>query len=522
MNRGMKMEIKTSKKAFPALSEMTLNEKLGQMLVTGLPGEDMDQSFVRLVKEDKVGNVILFRENIRDEEQIRELCLNIQSLMRRETGLPAFITSDEEGGIVSRLPETMGKMPSAMAIAGLRSQEIVRRAARCCGAYLRELGVNFNLAPVLDVNSNPANPVIGIRSYAKTAVEAGKYGCAAMKGYMDAGILCSGKHFPGHGDTRTDSHLALPVIGKSREELEALELIPFKEAVAEGIPAITIAHIVVEGVDSVPATMSERIVTGILRKDMGFSGLVISDCMEMNAISKTYGIEEGCIRAVKAGIDLIFISHVHEKVRSALNALKEAVLSGDIPISRIDDAVSRILDYKKKYLSEDVRCVQAGEAYRQMTGELYSSAVREAVRTSNGEEDKKICLGQSPCFIAPPHGRASLVSDAEKVFGFASFMQKCFGGTGVDISLSPEKEEIEAILREAGKADSVVVGTVNATVYTGQMELLRGLESLGLPMACAALRNPFELEALSPRVYKLPLYEYTGRAMKAAEEYLRL
>lgn len=515
------MKTKTSENPFPVLSEMTLDEKLGQMLVTGLPGEDMDQSFVRLVKEDKVGNVILFRENIRDEEQVRELCLDIQSLMRRETGFPAFITSDEEGGIVSRLPETMGRMPSAMAIAGLCSQETVRRAAECCGQYLRELGINFNLAPVLDVNSNPANPVIGVRSYARTAVETGTYGCAAMKGYMDAGILCSGKHFPGHGDTRTDSHLALPVIGKSREELEKLELIPFKEAVAQGIPAITIAHIVVEGVDSVPATMSERIVTGILKRDMGFSGLVISDCMEMNAISKTYGIEEGCIRAVKAGIDLIFISHFHDKVRSTLNALKEAVLSGDIPISRIDDAVSRILDYKKKYLSEDTRCAQSGEAYRQMTKELYSASVREAVRSANKEEERRFCLGESPCFIAPPHGRASLVSDKEEAFGFASYMQKCFGGTGVDISMSPEKDEIDAVLHKARKADSVVVGTVNATVYTGQMELLRSLEKLGLPMACAALRNPFELEEMSSRVYKLPLYEYTGRAMKAAEEYLR-
>ena len=515
------MERKAAEREFPSLSEMSLEEKLGQMFVTGFPAKELDQSFVQLVKEDKVGNVILFRDNIREEKQLMELCRDIQSLMCRETGIPAFITADEEGGIVSRLPEDMGRMPSAMALAGLGNEETVREAAECCGAYLRELGINFNLAPVLDVNSDLTNPVIGIRSYARTADEAGRYGCAAMRGYMEAGILCSGKHFPGHGDTRTDSHLALPVIKKDIRKLEELEMIPFKMAVDAGIPAITIAHIVVTGIDSVPATMSEKLITGILRKDMKFSGLILSDCMEMNAISKTYGIEEGCIRAVKAGIDLIFISHFHKKVKSALNALKEAVLSGEVPISRIDDAVSRIVDYKKKYLWEAVRCAKTKEAYRQMTKELYHAAVREAVRKANKEAGKAFCLGQSPCFIAPPHGRTSLVSDAEKSFGFASFMQKCFGGTGVDISLSPKEEEIEAILCKARKADSVVVGTVNATVYTGQMKLLKQLETLGLPMACVTLRNPFELEALPDGVYKLPLYEYTKRAMETAEEYLR-
>lgn len=225
------------------VSQMTLSEKLGQMLVTGFPAGEMDDSFRALVKEKKVGNVILFKDNLKSAEQIVSLTKEIRALIHQETGCFPLITVDEEGGVVSRLPESMGKMPSAMALASLNEPDEIYQAALISGKQLRALGMNFNLAPVLDINNNPANPVIGIRSYGLNAQDTWFFASQAVRGYMDAGVLCSGKHFPGHGDVAADSHLELPVNKKSLDELKQMEFQPFEQAIRAHIPAMTIAHV---------------------------------------------------------------------------------------------------------------------------------------------------------------------------------------------------------------------------------------------------------------------------------------
>ena len=495
--------------------DMTLEEKLGQMFVTGFPEGEMDDSFIRLVKEYKVGNVILFKENLSGREQIKGLCSDIQSLMEQETGAPAFITIDEEGGIVSRLPDSLGKMPSAMALSSLGSEEKLYEAALLSGKQLAQLGVNFNLAPVLDVNSNPGNPVIGIRSYGADAETVWKYAKETVKGYRDAGVLCSGKHFPGHGDTVVDSHLALPTSEKSERELGELELIPFQRAVDLGIPAITIAHVVYEQLDSVPATMSRKIVSGLLREKMGFDGLIISDCMEMNAISSEYGIERGVAAAVAAGIELIFISHRHDKVKSAIETLRREITEGRISMELIDAAVGKILDFKKKYLGAPV---SEDETVFARCSTFAEKVFLEGIREGKCGGDSFV-LGEKPCFIAPRQTQVSQVSNAVRAFSFAEEMKKAFGGSAVEISLRPTQEEIESALCAARGATAVVIGTLNATVYQGQSKLLHMLEDTGLPMACVTLRNPFELRGLRADVFAVPAYEYSARAVEAVKEF---
>lgn len=498
-----------------SIDEMTLEEKLGQMFVTGFPGDEMDDSFIRLVKEYKVGNVILFKENLENREQIKELCGGIQSLMADETGVPAFITIDEEGGIVSRLPDSLGKMPSAMALSALGSDENLYEAALLCGKQLAQLGINFNLAPVFDINSNSANPVIGIRSYGVDVGTVCRYASEAVNGYMNAGILCSGKHFPGHGDTAVDSHLSLPFSKKSEHELSELELIPFQRAIDMGIPAITIAHVVYEKLDSVPATMSRKIVSGLLREKMGFDGLIISDCMEMNAISREYGIERGVIEAVAAGIELIFISHKHNKVKSAIDALQREITEGYISMEHIDTAVRKILDLKKKYLGLPIlKDENAFERCRTFARKVFL----ECIHVGKYEEER-FELGDSPCFIAPRQTQVSQVSNAAREFSFAGELQKEFGGIAVDISLQPTHEEVEYAVCTARRATAVVIGTLNATVYQGQSELLHILEGMEIPMACVTLRNPFELEGLHEDVFTVSAYEYSARAVDAIKEF---
>lgn len=509
------MEKRQSRISLPAIEDMTLEEKIGQLLVTGFSEEQMDDSFINLVKQEKIGNVILFQENIKSRGQLRDLCRDMRERIVEETGIPPFITIDEEGGIVSRITEDMGRMPSAMAMAVL-GREKVYEAARISGEMLKALGINFNLAPVLDVNSNAYNPVIGIRSYGQSGKEAWDMASAAMEGYMDAGIMCSGKHFPGHGDTDTDSHLALPVIKKTRSEMEETELYPFRRAVEAGIPAITIAHIVFEKEDSLPATMSKKIVTGLLKEELGFEGLVISDCMEMNAISKTYGIPEGCVQALNAGIDLIFISHIHEEVKNTVQALKREVLSGRISMERLNQAVSKILYFKERY---GILPVQEEEDVFEKAVAVSEEFYRQVVEKGTADNPGPFTLGERPCFISPAQSRVSLVSNAAKHKSFAQEMRERLGGTSVDISLSPDEKEIKDVLAVAGEASSIVFGSLNGSIYKGQEELIKRLMELSIPMALATLRNPFELRGLPERIFRLPLYEYTERAARTAADF---
>lgn len=243
---------------------MDLREQIGQRLVTGFPGTELTEDFRRMVREYKISNVILFRENITDCAQLKQLCGEIQALVRRETGHGAFITADQEGGLVTRLPGDAVNVPGAMAIAATGDPENAYRAGLLTGRELRALGVNFDLAPSVDVNSNPENPVIGARSYGDTPQQVSRYANRMIRGLLDGGVLCSAKHFPGHGDTDTDSHLALPCVDKSMEELERTELLPFREAVRAGVPAVMTTHILFPQLEPehLPATMSRRIMTG--------------------------------------------------------------------------------------------------------------------------------------------------------------------------------------------------------------------------------------------------------------------
>lgn len=497
------------------LNEMNLVQKIGQLLVTGFPAGEINEDFARLVREYSVGNVILFRYNQISRPQLQALCGELNRLVTEQTGIPPLISSDEEGGVVSRLPGDMGKMPSAMAQASLADPERVKRAAYLTGKELLDVGVNFNLAPVLDINNNPSNPVIGVRSYGRDSETVCQYALAALEGYEEAGVLTSGKHFPGHGDTTTDSHLALPVINKSLEELESAELIPFRQAIAQGIPAITIAHILFPALEpGVPATMSKGIITGLLRRTLGFRGLAVSDCMEMNAIKETVGVAKGTVEAVKAGMDLIFISRSPDEVMAAAEALEKAVLTGELPLKRIDDAVGRILDYKKKYLRDGAECTEQERQAIRAFGKKFS---RDAIFASRKGPSERFSLGKFPLFLSPLRAQQTLAFNTiPEEYSFAEAMRGRFGGTAVVIDLDLDDGERKHVFTLAMQSSSIVLGTVNGTVHPGQMALARLLVQTGKPFALVALRNPFELEDRPGDCFALALYEYSPDTVEQA------
>lgn len=335
---------------------MTIREKIGQLIFVGFPATTPGKEFIHIVSEYKIGNVILFARNIESAAQVRQLCTDLQKLIRKETGNPAFISIDQEGGMVVRLSQDCTNIPGAMAVAATGRTENAYAAGKITGRELKVLGINTDLAPVMDVNSNPANPVIGVRSYGDNPQAVLEYGIKMMHGLNSEGVMAVLKHFPGHGDSAVDSHLALPTVSKTMEELEAIELLPFKKAIDSGAEAIMTCHILFPCIEkeNYPATMSSVIITGLLRERMGFKGLVMSDCLEMNAIKEYYGTANGALIALKAGVDMVLVSHSADLAEETVKLIESAVASGDLPLERLDEAVSRVLMYKAKYADYNI------------------------------------------------------------------------------------------------------------------------------------------------------------------------
>lgn len=500
---------------------MTLRQKVGQRLVTGFPGKQMSEEFIRLVREYKVGNVILFAENIESCAQLSALCADIQALVRAETGHAAFIAIDQEGGVVSRLAKDGLNIPGAMALAASGDPHSAFLAGEITGRELRKMGVNFNLAPDIDVNSNPENPVIGVRSYGDTPETVSRFGTEMIRGLKAGGVLACAKHFPGHGDTNVDSHLSLPLVDKPMSALEQNELKPFAAAIEAGVPGIMTTHILFPQVEpeKIPATMSRRIITGLLREQMGFGGLVLSDCMEMNAIKEFYGTVEGTLAAVRAGVDLVFISHTASVAKQAAAALEQAAENGALDRAEFDASVARILEAKQPFEAETPPLT--GLPYTPedaaAVGRMFAAAVTEAAVPPAGRPE----LGGNPLFVGCPEFRATRVSSKPgEQIPFAEGMQKLLGGEACVTSPDPEEAEIAALTVRAPRHTCVVAGTYNGHLHRGQLELVRRLAETGVPVAVVMLRNPYDCVGLPENVYALAVYEYSPRAIAAAADVL--
>ncbi len=331
---------------------MTDTQEISQMLLFGWQTETQAEA---LTDEFAAGGVILMGRNIGtpDEtaEQISKMQVRAQSL-----GLPPlFVAVDQEGGRVQRLgPPRYPARPTAREIGQSEDAEGRARAeAASLGRELKELGFNWDFAPVLDVDNNPANPVIGDRAYSTDPERVAALGAQAVRGLQeDAGLLACGKHFPGHGDTDTDSHLALPRIPHDRARLERVEMVPFRAALAAGLGAVMTSHILFPAIDPhLPATLSPAILTGLLREQMGFEGLVITDDLEMHGIADHWGAGEAAVLAVLAGADLVLCCHTYDTQREIVAALTAAAASGRIPAARLAESQARIARAKARWIS---------------------------------------------------------------------------------------------------------------------------------------------------------------------------
>ena len=338
------------------VKEMSVERKVGQLLMVGLPGGNVTSEVRSIIRKYMPGGVILFGYNISQNHKLVKFIDELQKESLEMSGFPLFMSLDQEGGRVIRIIDGVTQFPGAMAMGVSDDEELVKTSARILGMQLRKIGINMNLAPVLDVNNNPRNPVINTRAFGSTPLVVSRMGVAYMVGLQGALCIAVGKHFPGHGDTSEDSHLTLPVIPYNLARLLNIELEPFVEAIRRGIDGIMTAHILYPELETsgIPATLSPFFLTELLRNRFGFEGVVITDDMEMHAISKNYDIGEAAVKAVSAGSDIILVSSHGKAIKRIHSALMRAVADGVISTERLDASVKRIMELKLRYKIMDV------------------------------------------------------------------------------------------------------------------------------------------------------------------------
>ncbi|QSF47750.1 beta-N-acetylhexosaminidase [Paenibacillus tianjinensis] len=335
------------------IAGMTLEAKIGQMLLVGIDGTKLDESAKRMISKDEVGGIILYKDNI---QNLKSMVALINDLKKSNIGntVPLFMSVDQEGGKVSRMPAEYTAIPSNAKVGISGNADSAGMMGRLLAREVLSAGFNMDFAPVLDINSNPDNPVIGERSFGSNADIVTRLGIAEMKGMSEEGAIPVIKHFPGHGDTSVDSHLELPVVNKTAAQLAKLEWLPFQAAIQEHADAVMVAHILYPKLDpEKPASLSKTIIGNLLRGQMGFDGVVITDDLTMGAITEHYTLPAAAIDTVLAGSDVLLIAHEYANEQMVRKALINGVKKGKIPESRIDESVYRILALKEQYHLSD-------------------------------------------------------------------------------------------------------------------------------------------------------------------------
>jgi beta-N-acetylhexosaminidase len=471
------------------VAAMSPEEQVGQLILGHVPGATLDAATAATLRDCHLGGAVLFARNFSTADGSRALIAQIQELAGRP-GLPAIVAIDQEGGRVQRLLGLATSFPSAMAFGAAGDAEHARRWGVATGRALRSLGVNTDFAPALDVNNNPANPVIGTRSYGERPEEVARLGVAALTGLREGGVVATVKHFPGHGDTSIDSHADLPAIPHDLARLRAVELVPFQAAIAAGVPAVMSAHIVFPALDpsGLPATLSRAVLTDFLRGELGFTGLVVSDAMDMQAVAARWGVPNACARFVAAGGDLLEPLREERAVHAAIVA---AVRAGTIPAAQLAASVKRILHVKSWIAAQgpaDPAWLDAPEHRAWAT-----AVARDALTLLRAEagvlplrRDAQIAvldLLHDASIAAEPTARDhSLLADALRP-RFPRVTVLVLDGKNLDVARA------EAAIAHA---DVVVIGTRGASRLPAQAAFVNALPAHGKPVVAVALTEPYD------------------------------
>jgi beta-N-acetylhexosaminidase len=512
------------------VSHLSLEEKVGQLFVTYAYGATVDTSDPasvaanrrqhgvdnarQLIEKYHLGGVVYFAwsGNTADPAQVAGLSNGIQ----RVSAIPALVSTDQEHGVVSRIGAPATLFPGNMALGAARDPASAGTAAEIAGRELRAMGVNQDFAPVADVNVNALNPVIGVRSFAEDPGLVARLVHAQVRGYQRGGVSATAKHFPGHGDTAVDSHTGIPVIGHSRSEWERLDLPPFRRAIAAGVDSIMTAHIVVPALDPSgdPATLSRPIMTGILREELGYDGVVITDSLGMAGVRQKYGDDRVPVLALKAGVDQLLMP---PNIDLAFNAVLAAVRNGELTEDRIDQSVRRILRMKAGRGLFDDRFVDparlpdiVGTERNRQVAQRITDRTTTLVRNAAGtlplrtRPTSVFTTGWGTTADPVPQRLATAVG------------RRAASATSLVTGANPDQAMIDRAIAGAGGADLTVVATNKAWADTGQQNLVKALLATGRPVVVIAVRDPYDIAYFPDAPTYLATYSYTEVSVESA------
>ncbi|MGD9886712.1 MAG: glycoside hydrolase family 3 protein [Bacilli bacterium] len=490
--------------AIQHLKTLTLEQKIGQMFMVGFGGTVIPASLITNISQYYFGNFIYFGNNVADDSLVPTLSEDIQKTVVEKTSIPGFISMDQEGGMVVRFANNATHFIGNMGLVATNRSDYAYQVGKFSGQELRHYGVNINLAPVLDVNNNPSNPVIGIRSYSDDPFVVAEYGNMMIKGLRAGEVMATAKHFPGHGDTSVDSHYGLPQITHSMDHLLENELFPFQMAIDNGIDAIMSAHIIFSAIDEeYPATLSKRVITDLLRNQMDFDGIVMTDSMNMDAISKNFGVAEAAVLAVKAGVDLLLYGESTTLSVQAYLGVLEAVRNGIISSERIDEAVFRILVKKAKYhlfddyLPRENLTTSDFLLHKDFSDQL----MRKSITLAKGSVDH-FSIDKSTLFISSVCTRYPLVpgyqinTNNNSLAYVANDYFKQLGMVNSDyevIGTSVNATKMASVLAKAADYEQIVIAVEN--VSSSQAGLVKSLCAQNPNIIVVALKNPYDINS---------------------------
>ena len=510
------------------MDNMTIEQKIGQMFVVGFNGTEMTSDLIKAIENYHFGNVIYMGYNVTDPETLGNMSDSIQNKMLKENGVGAFISTDQEGGTVARIKVGGTHFVSNMAIGATGDYNNSFLEGKGCGEELRHYGINVDFAPVIDVNNNPDNPIIGVRSYSDNPLIVSLYGKNMYLGLRESNVMGCAKHFPGHGNTSTDSHYGLPTITTNMNELYQTELAPYIASIANGIDAIMTTHIIFTAIDEVyPATLSKKVLTDLLRNELGYNGLIITDGMEMGAVTNNFGgYDVTGLKAILAGADILTYTTTANPIR-AYNGILNAYKKGELTEERINESVERILLKKLKYGILDNPYSEKDDISDLLVNneELNNKFAEESLTLIRGEfegldKDKKT-------LIISPTTSNDLGSGLE-VSSFACFASKYLNDLGYDTeymtaSLNITSNERSVALKIIDNFDQIVLAfsNVKKSNYKNTVNFVKEIAALNKEVIVIGLDSPYDLMLYGDSVKTyLNAYNYQKATVIALSKWL--
>ena len=494
-----------------------IEDLVGERLMIGLAGPTLSDADIRVFKDTRAAGLILYRRNFTSPSQLLELIGRLESALGRRL----LVGTDHEGGRIVMLGQGVTIFPDNLAVGTAGEETFAFKEGLVEARELRRLGVDLNLGPCLDVLTERYSPNIGIRSYGKNPAVVAKYGVARIRGMVKGGLSACPKHFPGKGHSPLDAHLRLPTIDSDWEEMQRVHLVPFFEAIAAGVECVMTSHPVYPRLDpsAVPATFSRLIVEDYLRGQVGFRGVIVSDDLEMGAVTETCPIGEAAVLAAAAGHDLLLVCHTEPAQRAAATALVDAYRSGRLPQHALELSAARVRALRERRAER----AEGGPPMAERDGGPLAMAIatRAVTEVRRGRAEFARALNGRVSVVFPRFSDlAARITIEPEMCDEAGWVRRAFAAAGVTaeptiVGIEPAPEEIEGAVRAAAAADAAVLFLYDAHLYPSNRALLDAVQKAARRLAVVLMRDPYDAALLAPGVVGLTAYGWRRCQLEA-------